>query len=171
MCMFLSKLRWQVSSFLLQAFSYRQKSLLSSWKQQALKICQPLPKKYDRRYKGYVFQFVLLFHIDIYFCSSFTEMSLMLADITSMMINCQLSTLYTLYNAVAPTDTQHSLTTAASPAEQCQSDALLLIYFDFGICSHCSSSLYNMMCLWLSLLYVSCPELVDDGEEKMVSFD
>ncbi|KAK7502826.1 hypothetical protein BaRGS_00006076 [Batillaria attramentaria] len=35
-----------------EAFSQRQKSLLSSWKQQAQKIWQPPPHKYDRRQKS-----------------------------------------------------------------------------------------------------------------------
>lgn len=42
------------SLFFLQAFSQRQKSLLSSWKQQAQKIWQPPSHKFDRRQKGYV---------------------------------------------------------------------------------------------------------------------
>lgn len=36
-----------------EAFSQRQKSLLSSWKQQAQKIWQPPPHKYDRRQKSW----------------------------------------------------------------------------------------------------------------------
>ncbi|XP_076443190.1 protein Smaug homolog 2-like isoform X2 [Babylonia areolata] len=36
-----------------EAFSFRQKSLLSSWKQQAQRIWQPPPNKYDRRQKSW----------------------------------------------------------------------------------------------------------------------